>query len=382
MQRRVEVDGTEYVLVGTAHVSAESVSEVGDIIDAEEPDAVAVELDRDRYDSLRDADGWADLDVTEVLSEGKGHLLLLNVLLAIYQRRLGSNVDVRPGAEMLAAVDAAEERDVPIELIDRDVSETMRAALDGLTVREKLRLVAALTGSLFGSGEEVTAEDIEELKERDALEAVMTELGGTFPSIHKAFLTDRDAYMAGKLREMESDHVVAVVGAAHVDGIAERLESGDVAVEEVEPGIGRHLWTAVSYGVPALIVGMFAYIFLFVGVGAGASAFSVWFMLNAAGGGLGALAARAHPGTVLAAALAAPFTSVNPALPSGLVAAYVENRFDPPTVGDLEAVATVDSYGAFWDNRALNLVLVFLLVNVGSSIASYLGGGYLAQLIT
>lgn len=382
MQRRVEVGGREIVLVGTAHVSRDSIAEVREVIAAEEPDAVCVELDAKRFEALQDDTGWREMDVTTALKDGKGTLLLLTVLLSIYQRRLGDAMEMRPGAEMLEAAELAAEQDIPVELIDRDVSETMRAALQGLTMREKLRLVAGMGAGLFSSADELTAEEVEALKEQDALEVVVTELGGAYPGLKRAFLDDRDAHMARKLLEMDAERVVAVVGAAHVDGIAARLESGETDVDAPRRGLVGPALTALQYAVPLVIVGMLAYIFLFVGVAAGTRAFTVWFLLNGVAAALGAVAARAHPVTVIASFLVAPFTSLNPILPSGLVAAWVENRMDAPTVADLEAVGEVEDYRAFWDNQALKLVLVFLLVNLGSGIASYVGGGYLAQLIS
>ncbi len=382
MQRRVTVDGKEIVLVGTAHVSRESVDEVATVIDREEPDAVCIELDGKRYESLRDETGWQEMDVTTALREGKGTLLLLTVLLSIYQRRLGDAMEVRPGAEMLAAADAAESRDIPVHLVDRDVSETMRAAMQNLTLREKLRLVTETGAAFFGAGEEVTAEDIEALKEQDALEAVVTELGGAYPGLKRAFLDDRDAHMAGRILETDAERIVAVVGAAHLDGVAERLESGDTTVPPPRRSLLRPALRVAEYGIPLAILGMLAYIFLFVGFETGTHAFTVWFLVNGVAATIGAAAARAHPVTVVASFLTAPFTSLNPVLPAGLVAAWVENRMDTPTVADLEAVGDVEDYRAFWDNRALNLLLVFLLVNLGSGLASYIGGGYLAQLIS
>lgn len=377
MQRRVTVDGTEIVLIGTAHVSPDSVSEVSEVIEREDPDVVAVELDEDRLESLRDEQGWADMDVAAALEEGKGGLLAVNVLLSIYQRKLGDEFDLQPGQEMLTAVEAAEDAGIRTDLIDRDVSDTLRSARDNLSLREKARFLNELVLSLFADEDDL---DIEDLTEEDTIETVISELGGSYPGLKRAFIDERDRYMADRLRGIDAGKVVAVVGAGHVDGIAANLEGGGEAPPE--PRRGRiPVRQLLKYGVPAVIIGLFAGIFLVKGVAAGTAAFTVWFLLNGAAAALGAILSRAHPGTVVVSFLAAPFTSINPLLPSGLVAAYAENRFDPPTVGDLEAVGTVSSYRAFWENSALNLILVFLLVNLGSSIASYIGGGYLAQVL-
>ncbi|MDY6761633.1 MAG: TraB/GumN family protein [Candidatus Nanohaloarchaea archaeon] len=382
MQERITVDGTDIVLLGTAHVSDESVGEVNSVIREEEPDTVAVELDQDRFEALVNDLGWAEMDVSQALKEGKGAMLLANVLLSVYQRKLGDHLDMDPGADMLAAVNAADTAGVPVTMIDRDIGATLRSALDTLTVWEKGRLFTELVLSMF-SGGTISEEDIEELKEQDVLTAAVDELGAAYPGIKHAFIDERDVYMAEQLRQIDADTVVAVVGAAHVDGIKQALTAQHPVPRTTSEtgGRGFPIIPVFKYGVPALIVGMLAYIFLFVGVAAGSQAFAVWFLLNGVLAAAGAVVARSHPATVLASFLAAPFTSINPALPSGLVAAYVEARFDPPQVKDLEAVGDVASLDAFWSNTALNLVLVFMLVNVGSSIASYLGAGYLAQII-
>ncbi|MDY6769086.1 MAG: TraB/GumN family protein [Candidatus Nanohaloarchaea archaeon] len=381
MKQRVTVNGTDIILVGTAHVSGDSVDEVQSVIREEEPDAVAVELDQNRYDALVNDTGWAEMDVSAALEEGKGGMLVANVLLSVYQRKLGERLDIDPGADMLAAVDAADTAGVPVRLIDRDIGATLQSALETLTLWDKTRLATGILAALF-TGETVSEEDIEQLKEQDVLTAAVQELGEAYPGIKQAFIDERDTYMAEQLRRIDAETVVAVVGAAHVDGIVQALQHPSPPAATA-PQRSRRLpvLPLFKYGIPALIVGMLAYIFLYIGIAAGSQAFAVWFLLNGAFAAAGAMAARAHLATILASFLAAPFTSINPALPSGLVAAYVEARFDPPQVRDLEAVGEVSSLRAFWSNTALNLVLVFMLVNLGSSIASYLGAGYLAQII-
>lgn len=380
MIERVSLDGTEVVLVGTAHVSQESVDEVEQVIAAEEPDAVCVELDEKRYDALVHEDRWKQLDIREALREGKGGLLLMNVLLSIYQRKIGEDFDIGPGDEMLTAIDAAKQHGAAMHLVDRDVQDTMRDLLQSLTWREKLRLATSTVAGFFDDTE-MDADTIEELKERDMLETVITDLGGQFPSIKTVLLDTRDAYMAEQISDIDAETIVAVVGAAHVDGIAARLRSGDIeSITPPEPSRLSPL-TAVKYGVPALIVAMFAAIIATQGLAVAGQAAGVWFLLNGTLAALGAVAARAHPLTVLVSFVAAPFTSINPALPAGLVAAYAEHRFDPPTVDDLESIAAATSYRALWSNAALNLLLIFFLVNLGSAIATYGGGGYLANLL-
>lgn len=380
MIERVALPRKEITLLGTAHVSSESVAEVDQVLDEEDPDMVCVELDQKRVEALQDQTGWTDLDIPTALKDGKGGLLLLNVVLSIQQRRMGDAFDVTPGQEMLHALERAEEQGIRTELIDRDIQDTMRDALNSLTVLEKARLLYGLSSAFFND-DTVTAEDIEAMKEHGVIEELVDELGSDFPALKDAFLERRDRYMARRLQAVDGERVVAVVGAAHVQGVAEQLRAGSIEPIEPVPKKRFSVMTALKYGVPALIIAMFAAILLTQGTAIFQQAFTVWFLLNGGGAALGALLARAHPGTVLVSFLAAPFTSINPALPAGLVAAYVEARLDPPTVGDLEAIGEVASFHAFWHNGALNLLLVFFLVNLGSALATYGGGGYLATLL-
>lgn len=380
MIERVSLPGKEVVLVGTAHVSSESVEDVEQVLDEEGPDVVCVELDPQREEALRDRSGWRGMDIPTALKERKGGMLLLNVILSIEQRRMGDAFDVTPGREMLHAMDLAAERGIQTELIDRDIQETVQDALNSLTLLEKARLLYGMFGAFF-KDEEVTAEDVEAMKEQGVIEELVAEMGTDFPALKEAFLTRRDRHMAARIRDTNADKVMAVVGAAHVQGIAEHLRSDHIPAVQPIPPKRFSVMTALTYGVPAVILGMFAAILLTQGAAVFRQAFTVWFLLNAGGAALGAIISRAHPVTVGVAFLAAPFTSINPALPAGLVAAYVEARLDPPTVGDLEAVGEAASFRAFWDNGALQLLLIFFLVNLGSALATYGGGGYLASLL-
>lgn len=381
MIERVQVDGKEIVLVGTAHVSAESAKEVEAVIDAEDPDVVCVELDEKRYESLTEEEKWKNLEVKEALQEGKGSVLLMNILLSIYQKRIGESMDIKPGAEMLAAVDAAKERDVPVSLIDRDIQDTLRDALNSLSTLEKLKLFSYGAYGIF-SNETITEEQIEEMKDANIVDSLITDLGDQFPSLKENFLDKRDTHMAANIRKLEADKVVVVVGAAHVSGIKEKLTWEKLEEPDRAATKQFSVLKALKYGIPLLILGMFSYIFLFVGIDAARDAFIFWFLINGGLSALAALIARSHPFTIIAAFLTAPFASVNPAVPTGLVAAYTENVFRPPKVGDLEAIGNISGYGSFWSNSALRLILIFFLVNLGSSIGTYLGAGYLAKILT
>lgn len=378
MRDEIEVGDTTVVLLGTAHVSGESVTEVEDTIAEIDPDRVCVELDEGRLAALRDEDLWQDRDVASVIADGDGYMLLFNVLLSIYQRRLGADLDIRPGAEMLAAVDAAEAAGKEVALIDRDINVTLKRAMNGLSFIEKYRLLTtALEG--FFIDEDI---DVEELKDEDMLHTVVTEFAGRFPHLKEVLIDERDTYMAEKIRDIDADTVLAVVGAGHLEGIRERLQAGTEENEQdltaTDPGFGW--FRAAKYLVPAAIVGMFAYGALNLGGAVAKDMLIYWFGLNAATAGIGAVIAGASLVTVFVAAVGAPFTSINPAMPAGLVAAYAQNRSRPPRVEDMEGLGEIASYREMWSNRATKLLLVFFLVNLGSAISTFVGAGVLASL--
>ncbi len=378
MRNEIKVDGTTVVLLGTAHVSEHSVTEVEDTITEIDPDRVCVELDEGRLAALREEDTWQDRDVASVIADGDGYMLLFNVLLSIYQRQIGADLDIRPGAEMLAAVDAAEAAGKESDLIDRDINVTLKRAMNGLSILEKLRLMnTAIEG--FFIEEDI---EVEELKDEDMLHQVVTAFAGRFPHLKEVLIDERDVYMAQRIREIDADTVLAVVGAGHLEGIKARLqeeaEQDTRDLEATDPGFGW--FRTAKYIIPAAIVGMFAYGAFNLGSAVATDMLIYWFGLNATTAALGAVAARASLLTVLVAAIGAPFTSINPAMPAGLVAAYAQNRADPPRVEDMEGLGEIATYRAMWSNRATKLLLVFFFVNLGSAVSTFIGAGVLARL--
>lgn len=372
MIEQVELEDKTIILVGTAHISEQSVAAVKDTIGEYDPDRVCVELDANRRESLEDQT-WDEKPITDVLKDGDGFLLIFNIILSIYQRRLADDIDIEPGAEMLAGLKTAEEADMPVSLIDRDINITLRRALGNLSWIERFRLVGAAVEGFF-TDEEVEIEDIED---EDLIYEIVQEFAGSFPHLTETIIDERDQYMAQRLREADEETIVAVVGAGHVNGIVEELKYNDViSTESLEttpntPPIRK----GVKYAIPALIFGLFAYGFVTEGFGTARDLFFYWVILNAFFAGVGAIISRAHPLTTAVTAITAPFTSVNPALPAGLVAAYTEHRIRPPLASDMANIGEIESIRELWQNTATKLLVLFFLVNLGSSIATFLGVG-------
>ena len=370
MKENLEINGKNITIVGTAHISQESRDEVRDTIETVRPDLVAVELDQSRFDSLRDDSGWKDLEISEAIREGKGNLLLLNLILSIYQRKLGLEEGMKPGAELMAAVDRAEEMDIEYALVDQDINKTLNRAISSLSPLDKLRLVASM---ILPSDEEEM--DIESLKDGDMLGTLIQELEDEFPELKRVFLDERNSYMAEKLLEKEFDSAVVVVGAAHVEGLKEELkkEKRDFSAEEVN----RLPWMKIAnYGFTALV---------FLGLGfsfyssfeQGINNLGIWIGANSILAMMGAMIARSHPLTWIISFIASPLTSVNPVLPAGLVAAYSEAKINSPKVEDLETITDIESYRELWDNQVGIILLTFLLVNLGSGAGALISGLYI-----
>lgn len=373
MKREVNLGDSRVTIIGTAHVSDESRREVVEAIDEINPDLVTVELDQKRLESLRDESGWKDLDIAEAIRQGKGYILLLNLLLSIYQRRIGLEQGMKPGEEMLAAVEAAEERGIEYAAIDREIEETFSRLRSELTLREKFKLLA----SFFGDEEEI---DIEDLKQSTVLDQLVEDLKDDFPTISKIFLDERNSYMAERLLERDFDHAVVVVGAAHVEGLAEALETRETGFGDRKSS-GIPWLKLVNYGFPALVIAMLGYSFYKIGFATGVKASTGWILVNGILAMLGAIIARSHIATWLVSFVSAPLTSLDPAIGAGMVASYFEARVYPPKVEELEDIAYLENYGELWSNQAGRIILTFIFVTLGSALATFIGAGYVASLI-
>jgi len=374
MRRHVDLGDREVTVIGTAHISEKSIEEVEDTVEEEGPDLIGVELDESRFKSLKEKTGWSDMNIVEVIRNGKGPLLLINLVMSIYQRRMGLEEGVKPGKELMAGVKKAEELGIDYALLDREISETFSRMLSELTFWEKMKLLA----SLFAAEEDM---EVEDLKEDNMLNTLISELEEEFPTVKRVFLDERNEYMAEKLLEKDFDHAVMVVGAAHVEGLVKCLEEEKKYVEkEINPGFPW--FKAVKYGMPAFILAGLGYSFWKIGFTAGINATGFWILSNGILAMTGAIIARASPVTWLASFVAAPLTSLDPALGAGMVAAYAEGKVRPPTVGETEDIAYLEKYRDLWSNQVGRILLTFLFVTLGSASATFLSAGYIASILS
>jgi pheromone shutdown-related protein TraB len=372
-------------VIGTAHISSSSVAAVKAQIESFQPDIVAVELCSSRHTALTSNRRLDKEGLLKVVKEGKAPLVMLQSLLAAEQRKMGLDEGEQPGAELLAAVKTAEEANLEVALIDRDIQTTLRRAWKRMKFFEKVKIL----WSLLGDDEDEDAPEVSQLLEdQDLLSSLMEELKTFSPGAGAVLIDERDAYLAGKIAALEqgSDlRILAVVGAGHLKGIEAHLseltqpQEAELKELEVLPKRGRFA-KAIPWVLPVLVMGMVAY---FASQGEAEdllTLFTVWTAANAVFAAIGCIIARGHPLAILTAALASPITSLNPTLAAGWFAGYVQLKLREPTAEDLQNFLKMDDLGAFWSNRAGRVLLVTALTNLGSmagawvAAAGYLGG--------
>ena len=372
----VSVGEKSIILVGTAHVSRESVDLVRQVIDQEHPDVVCVELDKRRHEALSRPRRWESLDLKTIIRKKQLSTLLVNLLLASYQKRLGDQLGVLPGMEMLEAIHTAEKYGIPISLCDRDVRATMRRAWRTTPFWSKSMLVSSLLLSMFDTTQ-VSEEDIRDLKKQDVLSEMMQELGQDVPTLKVVLIDERDRYLARKILDANGHKIVAVVGAGHVEGIRQTLMAQlSVDLEELDriPPVSS-VWKWVGWSIPAIIVGSIMLIGYRQGMTAAGENALFWIVANGVPSGIGALLGLAHPLTILTAFGAAPFTSLTPVIGVGYVTAFVQAYVQPPVVREFQSVAEdIAVPMRWWSSRLLKVFLAFILPTIGSIIGTWVGG--------
>jgi pheromone shutdown-related protein TraB len=373
---RLEIAGREVVLVGTAHISRESVELVREVIEHERPDTVCIELDAQRFAALSQKKRFESLDLKQVIRSRQLAALIANLLLASYQKRLGGKLGVKPGTELLEAARVAEEHGIPVALCDRDVRVTLRRAWASMSLWKKTKLMSEVLAATF-EHPELDEEELRRLREKDVLSELMDELGEAMPGLKRVLIDERDRYLSHRIREAEGRKLVAVVGAGHVAGMRRALEQNEPidlhALEEVPPV--APVWKWLGWGIPAVIVGALAWIGLTKGPEVAGENLVYWILANGIPSTLGAAAALAHPATVAAAFFVAPVTSLTPVIGAGYVLAFVQAYLRPPLVSEFEGVSEdIGSVAGWWRSRLLRILLVFILTTVGSLIGTYVGG--------
>ncbi len=365
-------------LLGTAHVSTTSVNLVKEQIAEYKPDIVAVELCESRLSSLKRPEGIDNEDLMKIINDGKSAMIILQSAISVQQRKMGINSGEKPGAELLAAINVADEVGIPVELIDRDVIITLRRAWDKMGIREKLRVLNSLLW------EEVEEDDIdleELLEDSDLLSSMMEDVYKVAPNAGHVLINERDAYLSGRIQQIrDKGRILAVVGAGHLSGIQDNLKKPskemisrlpELEKQPKKSNLPKYLMLLIPI-ILATLVGKMAYDGDFTKVW---DSISVWLVLNALLAGIGILIAGGHPLSVIVGALASPFTSLNPSLAAGWFAGYTQIKMVPPTGKDAQEFITLSDYSIFWKNKVGRVMLVVIGGNIGSTAGSLIAGG-------
>ncbi len=376
------------VLIGTAHISPTSVAEVEATLRERRPSRVLIELDAKRFEALRDPEAWQNTDIVQVIRQKKQHLFLLQLYLASMQARMGRETGVAPGAEMLKAVEVADEIGAEVVLIDRDVAVTLKRGFGSMGLWQRLRMFWNVWMELLtpAKAQEDEAFDVDALLETDAITAMTEEFARFAPTVKTALIDERDAYMASHVDEQadvaQGAGVVAVVGAGHVPGMLRHLAANDpinrAGLDEV-PTKRFSVGKALAYLVPAFIIGIFVYLGV---TGRYADLQEValhWILINGVLSALGAALAGGHILSILTALVMAPITSLNPAIAAGWFAGLTEATVRRPKVSDFQDIKQIERFRDFYSNGVVRILLVTALANLGSVAGTYIAGAKIVE---
>ncbi len=361
----------EIILIGTAHVSKESADLVKQVIEEERPDTVSVELCESRYQSITQKKRWQDRDLLKVIREKKAFLLLLNLMLAHFQKKIGNKLGIKPGEEMIRAIEVAESTGAEVHLADRDIRVTLSRVWRLMGLWTKLKLLFQFVSSV-GELDTIKEEDIEKMKREDVLDTLLSEIGESLPEVKQVLIDERDQYLAHKIRNSPGGKIIGVVGAGHIPGIQKYWnETVDLGkLEEMPPK--SKVTRLLKWIIPGFIIGIIIIGFFISGATAGTQMIKWWVIANAVLAGLGAAVALAHPLTVIVAIIVSPLTSLNPMIAAGWVAGLIEVFLRRPKVKDFENLPEdISSLKGFWKNKITRILMVVVFTNLGSSLGAF-----------
>ncbi|MCQ2589777.1 MAG: TraB/GumN family protein [Treponema sp.] len=379
MNKVLNLNGRTITLIGTAHISAESIKEVENTITEIKPDCVAIELDDKRAEAITNKDKYRQVDIVQVLKRNEGFLLMANLILASFQRRMGQNVGVKPGDEMLAGMETAKSMGIPVVMADRAIQTTLKRAWAKNSFWGKCKLLSMLIASAF-SNEEFSEEEIEDIKNKNEMDSMMAELSDYLPVVKTVLIDERNEYLATKIWQAEGNSVVAVLGAGHLEGVEEYLKK--LAANEVTPNLTEYdvipkksaAGKIFGWLIPAAIVALIVAGFIYGGAQLGSQMILSWVLWNGCCAALLTLLAAGHPLTILVAFISAPITSLCPFIGCGFVTAIVQAMVCKPKVKDMETLQDDVTLKGFYTNRILRVLLVFILSSLGSSVATFVSG--------
>ncbi|ASN03875.1 TraB/GumN family protein [Virgibacillus necropolis] len=376
---RIHIDGKELILIGTAHISKHSAEQVKEVIEAENPDSVCIELDEQRYQSIMDGNKWRDMDIFKVIKEKKATLLLMNLAISSFQRRMAKQFGINAGQEMIQGIESAKAINADLVLADRNIQTTFSRVWRGVGLKGKGILLMQVIGSIF-TKETISEEDLEKMKSQDMLDSMLADMTANFPKLKKPLIDERDQYLSQKIKDAPGKKIVAVLGAAHVPGIKVEInkEHDLERLSQVPPK--SKVPKIIAWLIPIFLLSIIAYTF-YSNPDAALQQTISWVLWNGSLSAIGVAIAFGHPLAFLTAFVAAPITSLDPITAAGWFAGFVQAYFVRPNVGDFENLAEdVHSVKGFWNNKVTRILLVVVLANLGSSLGTFIGGADVIRL--
>ncbi|MEG0358516.1 MAG: TraB/GumN family protein [Anaerorhabdus sp.] len=370
---KIEVNGKEIYLIGTAHVSHTSRQDVKDCIDEVKPDSICIELDKERFEAFNNPKRWENTDIIEVIKEKKTGYMLANLILSAYQRRIAKKMDVQAGQEMIQGIESAKEIGANLVLVDRNIQTTFKRIYRKHSFFQKLKLISSLVMSIFDD-EDISSDDIESLKQSDALDVALKEVSKEYPVVSEVLIHERDQVLAYKIKNAPGNKIVAVLGAAHIPGIKEEIyKTYDIKELESIPA-KKPSAKIIGWIIPLAIIAMILSLFS-VNSTLGWEQVINWVLWNGSLSALGVLLAWGHPLAIIVAFIAAPITSLNPLLAAGWFAGLAEAFIRKPKVKDFENLLDdVNSIKGFYKNRITHILLVVIFANLFSTLGTMIGG--------
>ncbi|MDH3325083.1 MAG: TraB/GumN family protein [Gammaproteobacteria bacterium] len=379
----IEIDGRKITILGTAHVSRASADKVQELIATNEYDAVAVELCPSRHKAIVNPDSMAKMDLFKVVKSGQASMVAASLALSAYQQRMAEQFGIEPGAEMKVAITDAQAANLPIALIDREIGTTLKRVYRNIPWWKRFSLFSGLFASII-SKEKVSEEEIERLKEGDVLESTFSQFAENEKDLFKPLINERDQFMSAcllnELRENDYQHILAIVGAGHMNGMAKIIndrttENPTQTIAELNTIPEGATW--LSY-LPWIIVALILIGFT-IGFSRspelGLALVMDWVLINGGLAAIGAAIAMAHPLTILTAFVAAPLTSLNPMIGAGMVTAAAEIYLRKPQVGDFSRLKSdATSLKGWWNNQVTRVLMIFILSSFGSAVGTYVAG--------
>lgn len=376
---RLHVNNKEIILIGTAHVSKRSAEQVKEVIEAEKPDTVCIELDEQRYESITNENQWREMDIFKIIKEGKATLLLMNLAISSFQKRMAKQFGIKAGQEMIQGIESAKEIEADLVLADRNIQVTFNRIWRGIGLKGKAMLLTSVMAGIF-SRETITEEELEQMKSQDMLDSMLQEFTEHYPDLKVPLIDERDQYLAQKIKDAPGEKIVAVLGAAHVPGITEEIYREHNLEKLTKKPPKSKIPKMIGWSIPVIIIGLILYTLL-TNPDAGVQQMISWTLWNASLSAIGTAAAFGHPLTILTAFIAAPITSMVPMLAAGWFAGFVQAYISKPKVSDFEVLSEdVYSVKGFWKNKVTRILLVVMLANIGSSIGTFVGGADVIRL--